>query len=50
MTKPAYLLVATLVLAVLGSAFAATPKVPEAVGRAMQDRNYEAALKAIDVP
>lgn len=30
------------------AASAATPKVPEAVGRAMQDRNYDAALKAID--
>jgi len=37
-----------LVAVLSASALAATPKGPEAVGRAMQDRNYEAALKAID--
>src|SRR5262245_43774255 len=48
MTSFRYLLAVAMLSVAAIPSLAATPKVPEAVGRAMQDRNYEAALKAID--
>lgn len=48
MTSFRYLAAVAIVAFSAVVASGATPKVPEAVGRAMQDRNYDAALKAID--